>query len=97
MHLGSTFHGLHAIATQIAPIVSQGIETLETDVFVLQCFQTLTGTKFVVTASPGTPDLDTFLKNVYDLYADYVLKVLNYFTIFTYIHFIMYFSLESVL
>ena len=50
LRLGSTFHGLHAIATQIAPVESQGIEKLETDTFRLQCFQSLTGVKFVVTA-----------------------------------------------
>jgi hypothetical protein len=75
LRLGSTFHGLHAITTQIAPIVCLGIENLETDTFTLQCFQTLTGIKFFVTASPGTQDLEGFLRGVYDLYADYVLKV----------------------
>ena len=44
LRLGSTFHGLHAIAAQIAPVKSKGIEKLETDDFTLQCFQTLTGT-----------------------------------------------------
>ena len=76
LRLGSTFHGLHAITTQVAPILSLGIEKLETDLFKLQCFQSLTGTKFVVTASTGTPDLDSFLQTVYELFADYVLKVL---------------------
>ena len=75
LRLGSTFHGLHAIATQIAPIVSLGIETLETDTFKLQCFQSLTGAKFVVTATPGTNELEILLHSVYEIYADYVLKV----------------------
>lgn len=75
LRLGSTFHGLHAIATQIAPVVSAGIERLETDTFVLQCLQTLTGIKFLVTAAPNTPDLDSFLLGIYELYSDYVLKV----------------------
>ena len=43
LRLGSTFHGLHAITTQIAPIISSGIEKMETDSFILQCLQTLTG------------------------------------------------------
>ena len=43
LRLGSTFHGLHAIATQIAPIKSNGIEKLETDIFSLMCFQSQTG------------------------------------------------------
>lgn len=75
LRLGSTFHSLHAIATQIAPVISMGIETLETDTFKLQCFQSLTGAKFVVTATPGTSELDVLLHSVYEIYADYVLKV----------------------
>ena len=74
LRLGSTFHGLHAIATQIAPVISAGIEKLQTDTFKLQCFQSLTGVKFVVTATPDTSDLDVLLKSIYELYADYVLK-----------------------
>ena len=45
LRLGSTFHSLHAIAAQVAPIVSGGIEKLETDTLKLQCFQTRTGLK----------------------------------------------------
>jgi trafficking protein particle complex subunit 4 len=52
-----------------------GIERLETDTLVLQCFQTLTGVKFVITASPGTTELTTVLQQVYEIYSDYVLKV----------------------
>lgn len=74
LRLGSTFHGLHAIAAQVAPIASLGIETLETDTLKLQCFQSLTGTKFVVTATPGTTELEKLLHDVYELYGDYVLK-----------------------
>ena len=40
----------------------------------LHCFQSLTGVKFVVTATQGTTDLDLLLQNIYELYADYVLK-----------------------
>ncbi len=75
LRLGSTFHGLHAIAQQVAPVVSLGIERLETDTFTLHCLQTLTGVKFVVTASPGTPDLEVLLLGIYEIYSDYVLKV----------------------
>ena len=40
----STFHSLHAIATQIAPVLdSGGIETLETDQFKIHCHETHTG------------------------------------------------------
>jgi hypothetical protein len=74
LRLGSTFHGLHAIATQIAPVQSLGIQKLDTDVMKLHCFQSLTGVKFVVTATQGTTDLDVLLQNIYELYAEYVLK-----------------------
>lgn len=54
---------------------SSGIEKLETDTFKLQSFQTLTGVKFVITAEAGTPDLGAVLQEIYELYTDYVLKV----------------------
>uniref|UniRef100_A0A8D3DTV7 Trafficking protein particle complex subunit n=1 Tax=Scophthalmus maximus TaxID=52904 RepID=A0A8D3DTV7_SCOMX len=42
--LASMFHSLFAIGSQLSPDVgSSGIEMLETDVFKLHCFQTLTG------------------------------------------------------
>ncbi|CAM9725997.1 unnamed protein product [Ectocarpus fasciculatus] len=74
LRLGSTFHSLHAIAAQVAPVPSSGIEKLETDTFKLQSFQTLTGVKFVITAEAGTPDLGGVLQEIYELYTDYVLK-----------------------
>ena len=40
----------------------------------LQCFQTLTGVKFVITATPGTMEMDSLLQLVYEIYADFVLK-----------------------
>uniref|UniRef100_A0A6Q2Z5L9 Trafficking protein particle complex subunit n=1 Tax=Esox lucius TaxID=8010 RepID=A0A6Q2Z5L9_ESOLU len=42
--LASMFHSLFAIGSQLSPEVgSSGIEMLETDMFKLHCFQTLTG------------------------------------------------------
>lgn len=74
LRLGSTFHGLHEISSQVAPTPSLGIDIIETDIFKLKCMQTLTGIKFVVTARKGSSDLDTYLRNIYKLYSDYVLK-----------------------
>jgi hypothetical protein len=51
-----------------------GIEEIVAEGMVLRCFQTRTGIKFVVTAEPGTPDMDLVLKEIYLLYADLVLK-----------------------
>lgn len=75
LRLGSTFHSIHAITGLIAPLTSSGIEVVETDTFVLQNFQSPTGTKFYIVALPGTTDLEKTLRTVYELYVDYVLKV----------------------
>jgi Sybindin-like family len=62
---------------QVAPLVSSGIERLETDTFKLHSLQTLTGAKFVITAQLDTSDLEHVLQGIYELYTDYVLKVRN--------------------
>lgn len=56
------------------PDPPSGIEVLETENFRLQCFQTLTGTKFLLFTEPLQPNVDTILRRVYDLYSDYVMK-----------------------
>lgn len=73
--LAGTFHGVHAISSQISPVPgSSGIEILETNHFTLRCFQTLTGTKFLLFTDPRQRDPDAILKRVYEIYADYVMK-----------------------
>jgi hypothetical protein len=80
LRLGSTFHGLYAITSQISPAnspsggTSSGIQVMETDTFKLQSFQTPTGIKFYVIAEPNSQGLEQLLKTIYELYADYVLK-----------------------
>ena len=76
MVLGSTFHSLFEIVKQVAPTPSGGIEKIETTSFKLNCFQTLTGVKFVVTATPDMQceHLDSLCYKVYELYADFALK-----------------------
>ncbi|KAJ6134705.1 Sybindin-like family protein [Penicillium sp. IBT 18751x] len=51
-----------------------GLEYLETDKFRLTCFQTLTGTKFLLFTDPMTGNVETIINKIYDLYADYVMK-----------------------
>lgn len=51
-----------------------GIEVLETDRFRLTCFQTQTGTKFLLFTDPLMTNIDAVMKKVYELYADYVMK-----------------------
>lgn len=86
--LAGTFHGIHAIARQLAPaalhpantstanfpVRPSGIEVLETSHFRLNCFQTLTGVKFLLVTEPAQPNVEIILKRVYELYADFVMK-----------------------
>jgi trafficking protein particle complex subunit 4 len=61
----------------MAPVASDEdtvIEEMTTDTFTLRNFRTATGFTFFVTASLGTKHLDEFLKGVYQIFADYVLK-----------------------
>jgi hypothetical protein len=51
-----------------------GIEVLESDRFRLTCFQTLTGTKFLLFTDPLMPNIEVVIGKVYELYADYVMK-----------------------
>ncbi|KAL7448098.1 hypothetical protein ACHAWC_000355, partial [Mediolabrus comicus] len=72
LRIGSTFHSLHAIAAEASPVklpgnknpagADDGIEEIEGGGVILKCLQTRTGIKFVLTAEPGTPDLDSVLR-----------------------------------
>ncbi|KAL3768766.1 hypothetical protein ACHAWU_006867 [Discostella pseudostelligera] len=84
LRIGSTFHSLHAIAAEASPVklpnnknsngAQDGIEQIEGGGVILKCLQTRTGIKFVITAEPGTSDLDTVLREIYVLYSDCALK-----------------------
>lgn len=51
-----------------------GLEVLESSHFRMQCFQTLTGTKFLLFTEPQQPNIDSMMRKIYELYADYVMK-----------------------
>ncbi|KAL7754473.1 hypothetical protein RI367_000454 [Sorochytrium milnesiophthora] len=73
--LAGTFHGIHAITSRISPVPhSSGIELLETDAFKMACFQTLTGTKFLITAEPTQQNMEQVTRRIYEVYSDYVMK-----------------------
>ena len=55
-------------------IPATGLEYLETEKFRLTCFQTLTGTKFLLFTDPLTTNIDVVIRKIYELYADYVMK-----------------------
>ncbi|TPX34545.1 hypothetical protein SmJEL517_g02837 [Synchytrium microbalum] len=66
---------VHAIASKISPQPnSSGIELLEGDTFKATCFQTLTGTKFLLFTDPGQPNCELILRRMYELYSDFVMK-----------------------
>jgi hypothetical protein len=56
------------------PEPPSGIEVLETENFRLQCFSTLTGTKFLLFTEPQQPNVDKIVGKIYELYSDYVMK-----------------------
>ncbi|KAK9837526.1 hypothetical protein WJX84_007814 [Apatococcus fuscideae] len=76
LRLASIWHSLHAIAAQLSPAQGcTGIDLLLTETFDLHCFQTLTGTKFLLVVEPKTPEVSELLRTtIYELYTDYVLK-----------------------
>lgn len=81
LRIGSTFHSLHAIATEACGDKTagsdDGIELIQAQGMTLQCLQTRTGIKFVITAEPNTTaatDLGKILKEIYVLYTDCCLK-----------------------
>jgi len=84
--LAGTFHGVHAITARLTPIRPppppaelrpepvSGLEVLETENFRMQCFNTLTGVKFLLFTDTTQTNVDVTMRKVYDLYADYVMK-----------------------
>lgn len=44
------------------------------ETFDLHCFQTPTGTKFLLLVEPQCPQVPVLLGRIYELYSDYVLK-----------------------
>jgi hypothetical protein len=86
--LAGTFHGVHAITrslvpaalhpatnnAQTFPLRASGLEVLETSHFRLNCFQTVTGTKFLLVTEPAQPNVEVILRRVYELYTDFVMK-----------------------
>ncbi|CAD0089921.1 unnamed protein product [Aureobasidium vineae] len=83
--LAGTFHGIHAISRSLSPVApppappgnranhATGIQSLESSHFRLTCFQTPTGTKFLLFTSPEQPNTDQIARRCYDIYADYVM------------------------
>lgn len=75
LRLASIWHSMHAIASQLSPTYGcTGIEVLEAETFELHCFQSLTGTKFLLVTDPQAPYIPALLQRIYENYSDFVLK-----------------------
>ncbi|KEZ44510.1 hypothetical protein SAPIO_CDS3527 [Scedosporium apiospermum] len=64
--------GPNAIPSRPEP--PSGLEVLETENFRLQCFNTLTGTKFLLFSETTQANVDVTIRRIYELYCDYVMK-----------------------
>ncbi|PLB37097.1 trafficking protein particle complex subunit 4 [Aspergillus candidus] len=62
----------HALPIPGTPVT--GLEVLESDKFRLTCFQTLTGTKFLLFTDPLMTSVEPVIRKIYELYADFVMK-----------------------
>jgi hypothetical protein len=56
------------------PEPPSGLEVMESENFRLQCFTTMTGTKFLLFTDTTQANVDVTIRKVYDLYSDYVMK-----------------------
>jgi hypothetical protein len=65
---------LYSLAWQLAPIPSSGIELIETDLFKLCCFHTITGLKFIAITDTKQQNVEQFLRKTYEIYTDFALK-----------------------
>lgn len=76
LRVSGIFHGMSEVIKQLSPFPKKhdGIQSIEDDTFRLQCYHTLTGMKFIVSATPNADNLERLLKDVYSLYTDYVMK-----------------------
>ncbi|CAA15613.2 trafficking protein particle complex subunit 4, putative [Plasmodium reichenowi] len=88
IRLASMLHGISTISEKInvyslyekktnifQSLEKKGIETIEGDGFKIQCYDTLTGIKiFIVHKDDLNIEMNTYLKRVYELYSDIILK-----------------------
>ncbi|KAF1346964.1 Sybindin-like protein [Delphinella strobiligena] len=83
--LAGTFHGIHAISRSICPVPpppsqqgnrassATGIQSLESSHFRLTCYQTPTGTKFLLFTSPEQPNTETVARRCHEIYGEFVM------------------------
>ncbi|KAG6086467.1 hypothetical protein E4U15_000652 [Claviceps sp. LM218 group G6] len=64
--------GANGVINRAEP--SSGLEVLETENFRMQCFNTMTGTKFLLFTDSTQVNVDVTIRRIYDLYSDFVMK-----------------------
>lgn len=79
MTMASVMYGLHGMSRQIAPVPADvldcdGISLIEGSEHNILMFETPTGVKFVLFADTQTRDASLLFNQLYQAYADYVLK-----------------------
>lgn len=76
IRVSGIFHGMSTVIPRLSPFPKKhdGIASMEDDTFQLHCYQSLTGLKFIVSATPQTQNLPRLLKDIYVLFCDYVMK-----------------------
>jgi len=78
--LAGTFHGIHAISKQLSPVTlprnSTGIESLQASRFLMSCYQTPTGIKFLLFTEPAMDPakVEEKMRRLYELYAEFVMR-----------------------
>jgi hypothetical protein len=73
--MAGTLHGVYAMSAEISPVPgSSGFSVIETGKYAIHCFQTLTGTKFLIVTDARQFHADVVVQRIYQLYADYVMK-----------------------
>jgi trafficking protein particle complex subunit 4 len=72
--LAGTFHGIHAITSQISPCKGNGIELVQSENFNLYCFQSTTGMKFILITDSHFQNLEITCLSLYEIYCDYAMK-----------------------
>jgi hypothetical protein len=79
MTMAAVLYGLHGMSRQIAPVPADvlecdGISLIEGSEHNMLIFETPTGVKFVIVADTQTKDASYLFNQLYQAYADYVLK-----------------------
>ncbi|KAL9056579.1 MAG: hypothetical protein Q9162_002862 [Coniocarpon cinnabarinum] len=89
LNLAGTFHGIHAISRTLNPLPNPprppgsfplpngtGIESLQTSRFLMSCYQTPTGVKFILFTEPNMDREKArgVLGKCYELYAEFVMR-----------------------